>query len=169
MNKGRIDAVLAEETVSQCVEMLEQIEQNLPMLLRLKTSEKNRLVKPRAGAEAVMQTIAAVQAQAGIPPAADDAMLADLSVYVGLTKIADRLSALSRLIEDTRMQAGSEGWNESLIRYGMLRQLERGNPDLKAGLDRVRPLITSRSNRPAPTPVEDAPGTPAPTDPESAE
>jgi hypothetical protein len=169
MSKGRIDATLTAEVVSQCLALLGQVDQQLPFLLRLKTSEKNRLPKPRAGGYAVMQTIVDLQTEAGLPPAADDAMIANMSVYSGLTTIKDRLEALTRRIEDTHLQAGSEAWNESLIRYGMLRQLERSNPDLKVGLDRIRPLITSRSNRPAPAPVEDGPETPAPTDPEPTE
>lgn len=169
MSNGRIHTILNPEVVSECVELLVQIEQRLPFLFRLKPGEKLRLVKPRAGAHAVMQTIADLQTEAGIPPAADDAMVADMSVYVGLTTINDRLSALARRVEDTQLQAGSEGWNESLIRYGMLRQLERSKPELKTGLDRIRPLITSRSSRPAPAPIEDAPDAPAPTEPDPAE
>jgi hypothetical protein len=169
MSKGRIDVTLTAEVVSQCVALLAQVDQQLPFLLRLKASEKSRLPKPRAGSYTVMQTIVDLQTEAGIPPAVGDAMLADMSVYNGLTTIKDRLEALARRIEDTHIQAGSEAWNESLIRYGMLRQLERSNPDLKAGLDRIQPLITSRSRRPAPAPVEDGPETPSPTDPDPTE
>jgi hypothetical protein len=168
MSKGRIDATLTAEVVSQCLALLGQLDQQLPFLLRVKTSEKNRLPKPRAGGYAVMQTIVELQTEAGIPPAADDSMLADMSVYNGLTTIKDRLEALARRIEDTHLVAGSEAWNESLIRYGMLRQLERSKPELKVGLDRIQPLITSRSRRPAPAPVEDEPETPAPTEPDPA-
>lgn len=169
MSRGRIDVTLPAETVSECVTLLDQLDERLPFLLRLKASDKNRLVKPRAGARAVMQSIVDLQTQAGIPPAADDPMLADVSVYVGLTTIKDRLEALARRIEDTHMQAGSEAWNESLIRYGMLRQLERSNPELKTGLDRIQPLITSRSNRRPPAPGDDAPETPEPIETEPAE
>jgi hypothetical protein len=169
MSKGRIDVTLPAADVAECVALLDQVEQRLPFLLRLKPSEKIRLVKPRAGAAEVMQTVVDLQTQAGIPPAPGDAMVADVSVYVGLTTIKDRLEALARRIEDTHMQAGSEAWNESLIRYGMLRQLERSKPELKTGLDRIRPLITSRSNRRSPAPGADAPQAPEPIETEPAE
>lgn len=169
MSKGRIDVTLTAEAVSQCLALLGQLDQQLPFLLQLKTSDKNRLVKPRAGAHAVMQSVVDLQFQAGIPPAADDPMLADMSVYVALTTIKDRLETLTRRIEDTHLQGGSEAWNESLIRYGMLRQLERSKPELKTGLDRIQPLITSRSNRRSPAPGDDAPETPEPIETEPAE
>ena len=169
MSKGRIDVTLTPEDVNQCLELIRQIDRQLPFLLRLKTSEKTRLAKPRVAAQSVMQTIVELQTEAGMPPAADDAMLADMSVHSGLTLIKDRLAALSRRIEDTHLQAGSEAWSECLIRYGMLRQLERSKPELKAGLDRIQPLIATRPRRQAPKPGEDAPETPAPTDPEPAE
>jgi hypothetical protein len=160
MSRGRIDITLTTEAVDQCLSLLDQLEQQLPFLQLLNKSDRIRLVKPRAGAAEVMKTVTEVQIQAGMPPAANDPMVADMSVYVGLTTIGDRLASLTRRLEDTRMLAGSEAWSESLIRYGVLRQLQRSKPELKAGLDRIRPLITSRSNRPAPAPVEDAPETP---------
>jgi hypothetical protein len=40
-------------------------------------------------------------------------MLADLSVYRGLTQIGGRLSALAQAIEDTRFLASSEGWTQA--------------------------------------------------------
>lgn len=161
MSEGRIHVVLDDTAVSECVGLVEQLEQRLSFLVRLTPGEKNRLVKPRPGAQEVMQGIAELQREAGMPPAPDDSMLADMSLFVGLTTLGDRLSSLHRRIEDTKLLAGSEGWNESLIRYGMLRQVQRRNPDLKTGLDRLRPLITSRSNRPAPAPIEEEPETPA--------
>ncbi len=61
-------------------------------------------------------------------------MVADMSVYVGLTTINDRLSALARRVEDTQLQAGSEGWNESLIRLRhACASFERSKPELKTG------------------------------------
>lgn len=147
MSNGRVDVDLAPETVASILDVIGQIEEQMPFLLRLDAGEKQRLVKPRAGAVQVMQEIVAVQREAGMPVADNDPMLADLSVYDGLTSIGDRLAQLLRLIEDTRLQAGSEGWNQGLIRYGMLRQLERGQPELKTKLDRIQPLIISRSRR----------------------
>ena len=87
-------------------------------------------------------------------------MLADMSVHGGLTQIGDRLSVLARRIEDTKFLAGSEGWTQGLIRYGMLRQLERSNPGLKSRLDRLQRLIagnagrTSPGDEPEPEPAE---------------
>ncbi len=164
MSEGRINVVFDATAVSECVELVTRLEERLSFLLRLTPAEKNRLVKPRPGAQEVMQGIAELQREAGMPPAADDPMLADMSLFVGLTTLGDRVSSLHRRIEDTKLLAGSEGWNESLIRYGMLRQVQRRNPDLKTGLDRLRPLITSRSNRPAPAPGDEEPETPVITE-----
>jgi hypothetical protein len=160
MSNGRIHVTLDPTIVSACENLTAQMEQLLPFLLRLKPDEKNALVKPHPGAQEVMQTIADLQRSAGMPPDEDDPMLADLSVYAGLTTVIDCVSDLLKRLEDTRLQAGSEGWSESLIRYGILRQMERRRPELKAGLDRIRPLITSRSNRRAPGRSEDAPQDP---------
>jgi hypothetical protein len=122
----------------------------LPFLIRLQPAEKSRLVRPHPGAQEVMRTIAELERDAGIPRDGDDPMLADLGVYTGLTTLIDSVSNLLGHLEDTRLQAGSEGWNESLIRYGMLRQMERRHPGLKAALDRIQPLITGRTTRRAP-------------------
>jgi hypothetical protein len=168
MSEGRIHASLNTEVVNRCVGLLEALEAELAFLIRLTPAEKSRLVKPRAGAKEVMQGIAELQRDAGMPLDADDPMLADMGVFAGLTTIGDLVTSLQHRIEDTKLLAGSEGWNESLIRYGMLRHAQRRNPDLKAGLDRLRPLITSRSNRPAPGPIEDEPETPVTPEPTPA-
>lgn len=155
MSNGRIHVTLDPTIVSACVGLAAQMEQLLPFLMRLKPDEKGRLVKPHPGAQEVMQTITDLQRSTGMAPDDDDPMLADLSVYAGLTTVIDCVSDLLKRLEDTRLQAGSEGWSESLIRYAMLRQMERRRPELKAPLDRIQPLITSRSNRRAPGPIED--------------
>ena len=160
MSIGRINATLDQSTIDQILAALNAIETMLPFLIRLTADEKTRLVKPRAGAQEVMQTVASLQRDAGLPPDPSDPMLADHSVYAGLTIVSDRMSDLLQRIDDSRLMAGSEGWNESLIRYGMLRQMQRKKPELKAGLDRIRPLITSRSGRSAPAPIEDEPEAP---------
>lgn len=160
MSNGRVHVTLDPSIVEACVRLTEQVRQLLPFLVRLEPDEKHRLVKPHPGAQEVLQTIADLQRSAGMPPDDDDPMLADLSVYTGLTTVIDCVSDLLKHLEDTRLQAGSEGWNESLIRYGILRQMERRRPELKTGLDRIRPLITSRSNRRAPGRTEDPPQDP---------
>jgi hypothetical protein len=160
MSNGRIHVTLDPTIVDACVSLAAQMDQLLPFLMRLKPDEKNGLVKPHPGAQEVMQTITDLQHSAGIPPGDDDPMLADLSVYTGLTTVIDCVSDLLQRLEDTRLQAGSEGWSESLIRYGILRQMERRRPELKAPLDRIRPLITSRSNRRAPGHTGDTPQEP---------
>lgn len=161
MSQGRIDVTLDPAVVDEIMAMLAQINARLPFLLRLTASEKKHLVKPQAGALEVIQTIVDLQRKAGLVNGDDAAVLADVSVFGGLTTISDTMSDLLRRINDTKLQAGSEGWNESLIRYGMLRQVERRNPELKAGLDRLRPLISRRPARPAPGPIDE----PAPTIP----
>ena len=153
MSQGRIHVTLSPEMVSAALEYLGLLEGVLPFLLLLQPAEKQRLVKPRPGAQEVLQGIADLQRDAGIPPGEDDPMLADLSVYAGLTQIGDRVSALAQRINDTRFLAGSEGWSQALIRYNILRQLQRANPTLKARLDRLQRLIASQAGRT--TPVED--------------
>lgn len=160
MSEGRIDVVLDPAVVSECMELLAQLEERMPFLVRLQPAEKNALVKPHPGAEEVMQTIAQLQREVGMAPPGRDPMLADLSVYTGLTTIGDRFSSIGRRIDDTRMLAGSEGWNEGLIRYAMLRQLQRNRPELKTALDRIQPLITGRSSRKARGPADDVPQDP---------
>ncbi len=155
MSEGRIDVTLDPTVVEAIMAMLAQINEMLPFLLRLTASEKKRLAKPQAGAQEVIQTIIDLQRKAGLVNGDDAAVLADLSVFTGLTTISDTMSDLLRRINDTKLQAGSEGWNESLIRYGMLRQVERRNPEVKAGLDRLRPLISRRPARPAPGPIDE--------------
>jgi hypothetical protein len=161
MSHGRIHVALDPAVVSACMDLAAQMEALLPFLMRLKPAEKSRLVRPHPGAQEVMQTIAALERDVGVPRDDDDPMLADLSVYAGLTTLIDCVADLLGRLEDTRLQAGSEGWNESLIRYGMLRQMERRHPELKAGLDRIRPLITSRARRKARGPGDDVPQDPA--------
>ena len=147
MSNGRVDVSLAQETVTLVLEAIGQIEEQLPFLLRLELAEKQRLVKPRPGTAQVIKEVVEAQREAGMAVGENDPMLADLSVYSGLTSIGDQLTRLLRMVEDTRLQAGSETWSQGLIRYGMLRQLERGQPALKTRLDRIQPLITSRSRR----------------------
>jgi hypothetical protein len=147
MSQGRIDVTLDPAVVEQVMALLAQINERLPFLVRLDNSEKKRLTKPRAGAQEVIQSIIDLQRKAGLINGNDGAVLADLSVFVGLNTISDTMSDLLQRIDDTKLLAGSEGWNESLIRYGMLRQAERRNPEVKAGLDRLRPLIARRPTR----------------------
>jgi len=168
MSKGRIDVTLDPAVVEGIMAMLAQINEQLPFLLRLSASEKKHLVKPQAGAQEVIQGIIDLQRKAGMISGDDTAVLADLSVFVGLNTISDTMSDLLQRINDTKLQAGSEGWNESLIRYGMLRQVERRNPEVKAGLDRLRPLITRRPTRSTPGPI-DEPEPTIPGDDELAE
>lgn len=163
MSIGRIHVTVGPEVVGETLERLRQIEESLSFLQHLKPKEKARLVKPRPATQEVLQGIAELQRDAGIPPAEGDPMLADLSVYSALTHIGDRVAVLARRIQDTRFLAGSEAWNQGLIRYGMLRQLQRDNPALKDRLDRLQRLIASQTGRT--TPVDDAPEAPEPDDP----
>jgi hypothetical protein len=101
VSNGRIHVTLSPEVVSAILELLVQIEERLSFLQHLKPGEKTRLVKPRPGTPEVLPGIADVQRDAGIPPGEDDPMLADLSVYEGLTRIGDRVSVLAQRIEDT--------------------------------------------------------------------
>jgi hypothetical protein len=166
MSQGRIDVKLDQTVVDEVMAYLALIRERLPFLVRLSNSEKQRLVKPQASAQQVIQTIIDLQHKAGLVSGDDAAVLADLSVFTGLTTISDTMSDLLRRIDDTKLLAGSEGWNESLIRYGMLRQVERRNPEVKAGLDRVRPLISRRATRLSPESPEpiDAPDVTTPDD-----
>jgi hypothetical protein len=158
MSNGRIHVTLSPELVSAVLEQFDVVEAMLSFLQLLTPSEKKRLVKPRPGTQEVLEGIADLQRDAGIPPGEDDPMLADLSVHRGLTLIGDRASALVQRIEDTRFLAGSEGWTQGLIRYGMLRKLERTNPSLKTRLDRLQRLIARNAGRR--TPGEDGPESP---------
>jgi hypothetical protein len=167
VSNGRIHFTFSPEAVSEILELLGQIEERLSFLQIMKPSEKARLVKPRPGTPQVVRDIADLQRDAGIPAGEDDPMLADLSVYEGLTQIEDRLSHLVRRIADTRLLAGSEGWSASLIRYGMMRKLERSNPALKPRLDRLQRLIASHTGRS--TPVEGEPEAPEIIDEDPAE
>ena len=168
MSQGRIDVTLDPAVVEEIMASLAQINARLPFLLRLSASEKKHLVKPQAGAQEIIQSIIDLQRKANLINGDDTALQADLSVFVGLTTISDSMTDLLQRIDDTKLQAGSESWNESLIRYGMLRQVERRNPEVKAGLDRLRPLIVRRPNRKAPAPV-DAPNDTIPGDDDPAE
>ena len=147
---NRIHVTLSQEVVDETLALVTQLEELLPFLQFLKPGEKRRLVKPRPGTQEVLEGIADLQVDAGLPLEDDDPMLADLSVYDGLTQIGDRLSVLNRRILDTRFLAGSEGWTQGLIRYGMLRQIERNNPGLKTRLDRLQRLIARNAGRTAP-------------------
>lgn len=168
MSQGRINVTLDPVVVDEIMAYIAQIGVRLPFLMRLSASEKKHLVKPQAGAQEVIQSIIDLQHKAELVSGDDAALLADLSVFAGLTKISDSMSDLLQRIDDTKLLAGSEGWNESLIRYGMLRQVERRNPEVKAGLDRLRPLISRRPVRPAPGPI-DAPDGTIPGDDDPAE
>ncbi len=88
MSDGRIHVTLDPTIVSACESLAAQMELLLPFLVRLKPAEKNGLVRPHPGAQEVMQTIADLQRSAGMPPGDDDPMLADLSVYAGLTTVS---------------------------------------------------------------------------------
>lgn len=147
MSNGRIHVTLNPEIVSAVLEQFSLVEQLLSFLQLVTPAEKKRLVKPRPGTQEVLEGIADLQREAGIPPGEDDPMLADLTVYRGLTQIRDRASVLVQRIEDTRFLAGSEGWSQALIRYGMLRKLERSNPTLKSRLDRLQRLIARNAGR----------------------
>jgi hypothetical protein len=147
---NRIHVTLSQEVVDETLALMGQIEERLSFLQFLKPGEKRRLFAPRAATQEVLESIAALQVDAGLPLDDDDPMLADMSVHDGLTQIGDRLSVLAQRIEDTKFLAGSEGWSEGLIRYGMLRQLERSNPGLKARLDRLQRLIASNAGRRSP-------------------
>jgi hypothetical protein len=162
MSHGRIHVTLSPEIVSAVLEQFDIVERLLSFLQVVTPAEKKRLLKPRPGTQEVLEGIADLQREAGIPPSEDDPMLADLSVHRGLTQIHDRASTLVQRIEDTRFLAGSEGWSQALIRYGMLRKLERSNPTLKSRLDRLQRLIARNAGR-------TGPGESQPEAPESAE
>jgi hypothetical protein len=64
MSEGRIDVIREPTVLDQIVALLAQIER-LPSLLGLSSSEEERLAKPRAGAQEVIQTIIQLQRKAG--------------------------------------------------------------------------------------------------------
>lgn len=162
-DNGRIHITLDEATIAEVLALVAQIKAKLPFLIRLASDEKQGMAKARAGSEEVADKVLGLQEEAGMPVAPDDPLVADLSVYRGLTQIGDEISDVQTLIEDTKFLAGSEAWSESLIRYGMLRQKARSKPQLLDKVNRLRPLIAPRRAR-KPAPPETTPETPEDTE-----
>lgn len=148
MSNGMIDIDLTDETVTEVMSLIDQIEAKLPFLKKLEVN-KNQLVTPHPTTPQVAEGVVEVQQAAGYAPPDPDPMTNDLSVYRGLSKLEDRLVPLLGKIRDIRYLGGSECWNEALVRYGVLRQMARSKPDLEPMLDRLRPLISSRHRRAA--------------------
>jgi hypothetical protein len=112
----------------------------------LSIEERRHLLKMRPGGAAHVPVVLGLAERYGlvIPGVSTAEGKADLDVAAKLRPLADRLTAMAQLVEDTILQAQQRAWQSTTTAYTMLTRLVGRFPALQSELDAMASFMASR-------------------------
>ena len=145
MVENRVDASLSQEEVQEIMVAIQTIKEKLPFLIDLSKEERVSMLKMGDKSRAfVEKTRELVKQNPDFLPRSFDIeeMERDVELFQSLYPIAQSLSQLHELVDDTMMVVGSEAYAAALVAYRYAK-----DSDLDAGMDAVLDDISRRFAR----------------------
>ena len=135
MPENRISASISEESRAAIMAAIQTIKDNLPFLKDLTIEERKSRLKLGDRSIAFVQGTLGVATENPdfLPRSFDvDEMKQDVELYQELNDISRSLTQLLELVEDTKMEVGSDAYSAALVAYRYAKDSSIG-----AGLDEV--------------------------------
>jgi hypothetical protein len=143
--QNKIDAVLSAASVSKILQLIDQIEAEMPFLVDLSNDEIASLNKMGDKGQSFVQDAMtlAEQDDSFLPRSFEvTAMRRDVDLIQSLPPIAGRVSRLKELLDDTLLLAGSDAFAAALDVYASAQRHGKG-----AGLKDSLSNLSKRFNR----------------------
>jgi hypothetical protein len=142
--QNKIDAVLSAASVSKILQLIDQIEAEMPFLVDLSNDEIASLSKLGNGQSFVQDAITLAEQDDSFLPRSFEvtAMRRDVDLIQSLPPIAGRVSRLKELLDDTLLLAGSDAFAAALDVYASAQRHGKG-----AGLKDSLSNLSKRFNR----------------------
>ncbi len=150
-----INVMLSDADLKEIRQAIATIQQKLPFLITLNTTERKRLYKMGDKRLAFVQTsLSAAQSNRNILPASFDfdAFSNDYHLATALMEIEMLLNQLSEQVDDTLLAVGSEAMGSSLTVYDYVKTAAKKTPGLKGIAEQLGTLLRamkSKSAKPA--------------------
>lgn len=145
-----INVTLPDAKLQEIRQAIATIQQNLPFLITLSTTERKRLYK--MGDKRLMfvqMSLNAAQSNRNILPASFDldAFSNDYRLASSLMEIEMLLNQLSEQVDDTLLAVGSEAMSSSLTVYDYVKTAAKKTPGLKGIAEQLGTLLRAMKNR----------------------
>lgn len=153
-----INVTLADKDLQEIKQAIATIQQKLPFLITLNTTERKRLYKMGDKRLAFVQTsLNTAQGNQNILPASFDlnGFANDYRLAVALMEVEVLLNQLSEQVDDTLLAVGSEAMTNSLTVYDYVKTAAKKTPGLKGIVEQLSTLLrATRSKAPKPVVAE---------------
>jgi hypothetical protein len=147
-----INVVLSDADLQAIRQAVTTIQQKLPFLITLSTTERKRLFKMGDKRLAFVQTsLNAAQSNRNILPASFDldAFSNDYKLATALMEVEMLLNQLSEQVDDTLLAVGSGAMTSSLTVYDYVKTAAKKTPGLKGIAEQLGTLFRAMKSRTA--------------------
>jgi hypothetical protein len=155
-----INVTLADKDLQEIKQAVATIQQKLPFLITLNTTERKRLFKMGDKRLMFVQTsLNAAQSNQNILPASFDlnGFSNDYRLATALMEIEMMLNQLSEQVDDTLMAVGSEAMTSSLTVYDYVKTAAKKTPGLKGIAEQLGTLLRAMKSRTSKAAMGDTP------------
>ena len=145
-----INITLSEADLTEIRQAVATIQQKLPFLITLNTTERKRLFKMGDKRLTFVQTsLNAAQSNRNILPASFDlnGFSNDFRLATSLMEIEMLLNQLSEQVDDTLLAVGSEAMTSSLTVYDYVKTAAKKTPGLKGIAEQLGTLLRAMKSR----------------------
>ncbi len=145
-----INVTLSDADLQEIRQAIAAIQQKLPFLITLTTTERKRLFKMGDKRLAFVQTsLNAAQSNRNILPASFDldGFSNDFRLATSLMEIEMLLNQLSEQVDDTLLAVGSEAMSSSLTVYDYVKTAAKKTPGLKGIAEQLGTLFRAMKSR----------------------
>ena len=145
-----LNATLSDADLVEIRQAIATIQQKLPFLITLNTTERKRLFKMGDKRLAFVQTsLNAAQSNRNILPASFDlnGFSNDYRLATSLMEVEMLLNQLSEQVDDTLLAVGSEAMTSSLTVYDYVKTAAKKTPGLKGIAEQLRNLFRAMKSR----------------------
>ncbi|MEP0817472.1 hypothetical protein [Trichocoleus sp. FACHB-46] len=154
-----INVTLSDADLKEIRQAIATIQQKLPFLITLNTTERKRLFKVGDKRLAFVQTsLNAAQGNRNILPTSFDldGFSNDYRLATSLMEIEMLLNQMSEQVDDTLMAVGSEAMTSSLTVYDSVKTAAKKTPGLKGIAEQLGTLFRAIKSKPAKPAATDA-------------
>lgn len=149
--ENKLSVEISQEAIKKINDSIEEILQNLPALINLKTEERSHLLKLGDKSLTFVTKCLeyAIQNPSVVPAFLDvNEFKKDVEAFNNFKKIYIPLQQLTEMIEDTTMLSGNEAYSSALIFYNAVKGAVKGGvPGMKNIEDDLQKRFPGRAGK----------------------